>query len=73
MSGCEEVSITASGHTASVSRAALASYSPFLSHVMNSVNVCQCEPMVIIMTLSVQSQQLQEAVSVVSGRFLVTI
>ena len=56
MSGSEEVSITASGHTVSVSRAALASYSPFLSHVMNSVNVCQCEPMVIIMTHSVQSQ-----------------
>ena len=46
----------------------LTSYSPFLASVFNSINVCPCEPQLLIMT-DLQPDQVEEALGALAGKW----
>ena len=65
----QNLKIISDGVTSTASRLLLTSRSSFLHSIINSIDLCQCEAPVLIMT-GITPQQIQEALSVVSGEFL---
>ena len=67
--GWEDLKIIGDGATFSASRLQLTTRSPFLYSLINSIEVCQCEPTLLLMT-DHTPEQIQEALALLSGEFL---
>lgn len=67
-SSSPKVQIDVRGVCFTVETLKLSSYSPFLASVFNSINVCPCEPQLLIMT-DLQPDQVEEALGALAGKW----